>query len=1178
MKFLIMAPRFVNKTGDYYDFPVGLAYISAVLKRAGHEVHTLNLNHLPTDDVDAVVRETVRSNHFDAVCTGGLSAHYLRIKPLVEASRAASPESKIILGGGLISSEPELMVEALGIDIGVIGEGEETILELAQVLESGGSLEGVRGIVYRNPDGRIIRTAERPNIKDLDALPFPDYDGFDVSTYLSYQRTNDTIYYMNTFDRPRLLPVIASRSCPYCCTFCFHPNGNKYRRRSLDGFIKEVEHLVERYDINLLAILDELFSVDHEHMVEFCERMKPFGLKWIAQLRVDQVDRDRLSMFKDAGLFYISYGIESASDSVLKSMKKKINMAQTKKALELTRELGIGIQGNFIFGDPAETPETATQTIDWWIQHSYYHLNMGALIPYPGSDVYNLCLQRDLIKDRLAFVESGCPSLNMTAMTQSDYSRVFQIAAQAQAQHRQFCRVISVTPTCYDVQKKTRLYRLEMECPHCQKTTVYQDFHQDALEVFKIVCRHCRQRSDISSAHFGHVLKGFTSIRTALKRLADAGTPLALTPAIGEEDVREFMELLDVDIRSLNIRCVLDQDAGKDGLSFLGAPISLRTPENVRALLPDHHFLLLPCGRPEAILEHLKGICGVSPDKVLSLPRKHMQVDRSPLDPPAMASALGAIHPELAGITSNLPLTQIEACAADVAMFKALHDLHVQGITRLAVLCDILRLNPCLTAAEALGFKQVDFVSNARQNYYFAGRRGLQKAVTVPMLQDGGYQAVLILRQASVALETDAFDAMPARSDWTVCDLDMFEGTGHLENLLAADIAAKLNRARVDVVYVAEFAYVNLCKQSQSLRRKGWRTALLVVQPSNMDKNAGYFDEVVSSYRSLSVLFNALRGVDAPIFHVQGWLTYHYLPLLAKAANPSAKVVTEFNDIPQLFGEWDFLESLFGKPRTHLEKICSPLVFQHSDGLVFNTATEGASTLVQEMQTPTPYLCFHSYPEPGFFESKQIAVDHDPSPEPHLVFIGNVAPSSLPKAGWGDVQLLPMIEELMILQLRFDILLNPSQLRNDGAFADYHYLEHTNPRFRLRSGIPPHQLAADLTRYDFGVMFYRFPKGFGVGRRHFDYMLPTKFFSFIEACVPIVVSEELAYVSAIVREHGLGVVVSQSEISRLGAILAQVNTVTLRRNITAYRATVLMDEKIVKMEALYHQLLAKAPV
>ncbi|MBW1681153.1 MAG: cobalamin-dependent protein [Deltaproteobacteria bacterium] len=617
MKFLVIAPRYIDRDGQYYEFPLGLGYISAVLKHHGYSVDSLNLNHFPEDDLSDLIQSTIIRKAIDVVCTGGLSTHYQKLRALLELIKSVDRDLVTIVGGGIVCSEPELMQNALGFDIGVVGEGEETIVELAEALTTGRDLHTVQGLVFRNRAGEIVKTKPRPPIMDLDALPYPDYEGLDVGHYLDLQRPNDN-YYLYPFDNPRILPIISSRSCPFNCTFCFHPLGNRYRQRSLDSFFEEVEYLVSTYDINMLAILDELFSLQEDRLREFCQRMRKYNLKWLAQMRVDRSSKETLELLKKSGMFYISYGLESASPPVLESMKKHITVEQIESTLAMTRECGIGIQGNFLFGDPAETMDTYKQTLDWWKKHHQYQINLTPIIPYPGCQDYRYCVEKGLIPDRLAFIEAGCPSINMTEMDQETYDAMFQEIFQATYEHRIFGTILAAERERYDPVKGTPLYTLKTECPHCGGRNTYRHFHKDGLEIFKLACRICNQRYDLSSAALDHVGAGVDATRGAILAAVRAGRPVSVTPFLPKHLFYQSMELLGLNWREINLAYVLDYDPRKKGKRFLSKfEVLLRDRKTIQTRCKDHLIIVLPCLRQGVIISHLAKECGVPPENII---------------------------------------------------------------------------------------------------------------------------------------------------------------------------------------------------------------------------------------------------------------------------------------------------------------------------------------------------------------------------------------------------------------------------------------------------------------------------------------------------------------------------------------------------------------------------------
>jgi len=424
MKHLVVVPRITAKVNDWYHFPIGIAYISAVLKKAGFSVFTLNLNHL-SGSVAGIIRDEVTKNGIDVVMTGGLTGQYGAMREVFEAAKAIRPSIVTVAGGGLISSAPEPAMEALQFaDYGVIGEGEIIICELCSALENRTPVEAVSGLVLKQ-NSRWVRTPGEPAPVDIDKLPLPDYEGLAIDNLL---RSVPNIVGISDYNT---LPIITGRSCPYSCSFCFHPSGQKFRQRSLDEVFKEIDYLVERFGVKYLAIVDELFLVKKKlsRVEEFCRRIKPYGIKWLANFRVPDITEEIVEMLKDANCRTMAFGVESADNRILKSMNKKITIEQTERALDIVYRAGIGIQGVLIFGDIAETLESAKRTIEWWKNNIRYELQLSAIITYPGTEIYQYALKTGRIADEVKFIKDGCPIVKLSDMSDDEYKWLFnQIA------------------------------------------------------------------------------------------------------------------------------------------------------------------------------------------------------------------------------------------------------------------------------------------------------------------------------------------------------------------------------------------------------------------------------------------------------------------------------------------------------------------------------------------------------------------------------------------------------------------------------------------------------------------------------------------------------------------------------------------------------------------------------
>lgn len=498
MKVLLAIPKFVSGPGYSYDFPLGIAYISAAMKVAGHDVHCLNLNNHAEKPED-VVTEHIRAIDPDVFGSGSLSPHFKSIEAILKAAKAAKPDIVNLVGGGVVSADPITSLAMLGADIGVIGEGEITVLEILDAIAEGRDISAIGGIVFNGPDGKTVQTRPRKAIKDLDSFPWPDYEGFAAEKVISAGSPTDN-YFFQTNENPRSIPMIASRSCPYACTFCFHPTGRVYRERSLDGFFEELDAVIEKYGVNMIAILDEIFAVRKQRLLDFCGRIKPYNLKWMVQLHVTTVDREVLGVMKDAGCTYISYGLESVNNDILLSMQKRSTRDQIETALKLTYEKKIGIQGNFIFGDQAETLETANDTMDWWAQHRHYHINLIQVQIYPGSPLCRRAVDKGLIADMKELIRN--PYLNVTSMDDGTYVGLVRKLNVAQESILNPAKIISFEKQEKEHPLRGDLYRVEWECPRCGEHNYFRDIllnYNTHFQSFYLTCRGCFSRFDIEN-------------------------------------------------------------------------------------------------------------------------------------------------------------------------------------------------------------------------------------------------------------------------------------------------------------------------------------------------------------------------------------------------------------------------------------------------------------------------------------------------------------------------------------------------------------------------------------------------------------------------------------------------------------------------------------------------------
>ncbi len=484
LNFLLIMPRLVQSVGDGYVFPLGVAYVSSSLKKAGFNVVTLNLNHLE-GDVFEIIKKLIEEKNIHVVATGGLSPQYHLVKSVIESAKRVTGDIITVVGGGIITSDPEIAMKALEFaDFGVIGEGELTMCELARILENGGNFADVDGLIFKDGE-EYKKTNPRKEIANIDTIPWPDYEGFDIDKYLEVPAAD-----FAGLSKTRMICMLGSRSCPYNCTFCSHTIGRGYRKRSLDDFFAELDYLVSKYNIKYISMADELFAPDIDRAKEFCERIKKYNVSWYADFRIDRTTPEIIPILKDAGLDVMFFGLESADNRILKSMRKGITIEQIESVLKMVYKSGIAIYGCFIFGDIEETVETAQNTMKWWREHSEYNIHLTLIKPFPGSYIYHYACQKGIINDPIQYIKNGCPQINISKMNDAEFGVLVRQISEAQ-----------YLPNTIDSLELLKLdphlgrETISGICTKCSKKNTWENIKLFAIDY--LYCNHCGQKYDI---------------------------------------------------------------------------------------------------------------------------------------------------------------------------------------------------------------------------------------------------------------------------------------------------------------------------------------------------------------------------------------------------------------------------------------------------------------------------------------------------------------------------------------------------------------------------------------------------------------------------------------------------------------------------------------------------------
>lgn len=361
--------------------PLGLGYLASSLREKGGEVSILDL---------AVARpeELPDFGDFDVV---GIGTDTTRFKTAMEiGARAKASGARVLMGGPHPTVVDGAPFEAGDdVDFVVRGEGEETLVELLEALAADRDPEDVPGLTYRRR-GRLHRTPDRPFRDDLDSLPWPARDLLPMDRYRSAK--------IGTWP---LTPVVTSRGCPFRCTFCAssHMNGPRWRARSAESVVDEIEEVTTRWNYPAVAFSDDNSTLSPQRMNRICDEILRRGIDvkiWLFA-RADMVlkNPDTVARMAKAGVTSAFMGIESLNPEALREVKKGFDADVAPRAVRLLRSHGIDVLGSYIIGYPCETLSDIRESAQRAREMPTSTAQFTILTPYPGTVLF------DQVKDRI---------------------------------------------------------------------------------------------------------------------------------------------------------------------------------------------------------------------------------------------------------------------------------------------------------------------------------------------------------------------------------------------------------------------------------------------------------------------------------------------------------------------------------------------------------------------------------------------------------------------------------------------------------------------------------------------------------------------------------------------------------------------------------------------------------
>jgi radical SAM superfamily enzyme YgiQ (UPF0313 family) len=366
--------------------PLGLLYIAAYLnKETGYAVEVLDL--IAESKSREEIEQSIRNYRPDIV---GITSHTHNLIDVILVAEIVKKIDKriyVCLGGPHVSVFPR---ESLGmnfVDFAIPGEGEETFAELVKSLEEKKDLKEVKGIFFKR-EGKIVNTAKRESVKDLNVLPFPD------RRQLSYKK-----YHSVLGSGGAMATIVTSRGCPYECVFCSTPRGS-YRVRSPENVVDEMQECLD-LGIKEVHFIDDTFNADPERVIKICAEIKrrQLKIKWSFRGRVDKITKSLLMNSRQAGCYRIHLGVETSSNEGLSGLNKGFTIEQIQQAFKLTKAAGIYAVVYFLIGCPHErTKEDVLKTINFSkaIKPDFALFNI--LTPYPATKLYEEGLAKGILK------------------------------------------------------------------------------------------------------------------------------------------------------------------------------------------------------------------------------------------------------------------------------------------------------------------------------------------------------------------------------------------------------------------------------------------------------------------------------------------------------------------------------------------------------------------------------------------------------------------------------------------------------------------------------------------------------------------------------------------------------------------------------------------------------------
>lgn len=361
--------------------PMGLLYIAEYLlsKDVDVQVKDYYSDLIPTEEMQREIAES----DADFIGISCLASNANVVYALGQWIKKNCPDKKVALGNLHASYFADFFLNAEACDYVIHGEGEIAFHELLMSYNDQEQLSKVKGLSYIE-ENKIKFTGQRPPLKELDTLPYPRRNLLD-RTFYRFTHIN-----RGKADGKNFAAVFTSRGCVNQCTFCCVNNKRTYRTRSPENVVEEIEYLVNKLNVEIIGILDSLFTADSQRVLGICSLLKKknINIPWTCEIHAKYISEDLLKAMKNAGCYEVALGIESGNQESLDIIRKNTTIEQIKEVVYMGKKIGLRVSGLFILGLPGETREMTMNTIEFARSLPLDFAQFSILTPFPGTPLY----------------------------------------------------------------------------------------------------------------------------------------------------------------------------------------------------------------------------------------------------------------------------------------------------------------------------------------------------------------------------------------------------------------------------------------------------------------------------------------------------------------------------------------------------------------------------------------------------------------------------------------------------------------------------------------------------------------------------------------------------------------------------------------------------------------------